>query len=816
MSNATDRHRQYAAQVSRRLLSGSSLAALALLALAAPAHAEDRNWDANGTAIGTGGTGTWNLDNLNWSPSADGVSGPYSLPWSNAALDNAIFGGTAGTVTLGAPIVVHNLTFNAAGFTLTGSTLTLSGLSPTIATNSGNTTINSVIAGSSGLTKAGAGGLILNGTNSFTGDILLNLGSIYAGSDAALGNAENNISTAAAATVRLSIAGAPTNRTVTIGDAGTLILEGAGAGSALITGSGRVSAAASGVTMSNDASTYTGQTIFSGCNGVCSTRFTSIGDLGVASSLGAPVTVADGTIVFNQQSQYTDSLIYLGDGDSSNRNWDINGNGAIIRNQGTGTLTITGDVDVSAGGTFLAETANIELLGVLSGGNYAFNGAAGNVVTLGGANTFAGAASIGGLVRASVLADIGAVSSLGTGTNITLSAGSLSYTGTGNSSNRLWIANGAGGILNDGTGALNLSGSGTFAIGGAADSLTLGGTFAGENSFLGTISGAGNLIGNGAGTWVLGGANDFTGSVTVNAGTLKAGSSSAFGAATGFIVNGGTLDLDGYDLTAPSLSGTGGTVALGSANLTVDTATNVGYAGIITGGGGLTKAGNGILTLSGANTYTGTTTINGGTLALGFNSPGAPLTDIISSASTLNMAGGTVTVFGGAGQDNVQTFNGLNILAGNNRISAEASATGSVTVNLGAINRAGGLIDFALPATGNFTTSNTSLGGWATINGTDYAKVVGGAIVAFTEADYTDQDDASLWADGQYISDSDGDTESFSGTVASDVQLAGLQFTTADPTTTVTVAPTATLGIDGTIIVAPSVGANNQTIPGAL
>src|SRR5690606_33977068 len=98
----------------------------------------------------------------------------------------------------------------------------------------------------------------------------------YAGSDAALGNADNNISTAAGATVRLSIAGAATSRTVTIGDAGTLILEGAGAGSALITGNGRVSAAASGVTMSNDASTYTGQTIFAGCNGVCSTRFTSI------------------------------------------------------------------------------------------------------------------------------------------------------------------------------------------------------------------------------------------------------------------------------------------------------------------------------------------------------------------------------------------------------------------------------------------------------------------------------------------------------------------------------------------------------------
>src|SRR3546814_18350354 len=83
-----------------------------------------------------------------------------------------------------------------------------------------------------------------------------------------------------------------------------------------------------------------------------------------------------------------------------------------------------------------------------------------------------------------------------------------------------------------------------------------------------------------------------------------------------------------------------------------------------------------------------------------------------------------------------------------------------MTVNLGAINRTGGLINFNLPAAGNITTSNAGLGGWATVNGTDYAKVVGGNIVAFVEADYTDQDDASLWTSGQYIYDSDGDRKS--------------------------------------------------------
>src|SRR3546814_4105971 len=78
----------------------------------------------------------------------------------------------------------------------------------------------------------------------------------------------------------------------------------------------------------------------------------------------------------------------------------------------------------------------------------------------------------------------------------------------------------------------------------------------------------------------------------------------------------------------------------------------------------------------------------------------------------------------------------------------------------------------------------------------------------------SDQDDASLWTSGQYISDSDGDADSYFGIVASDIQRAGLQFTTPDASTTVTMAPTATLGVDGTIIVAPSVLTNDQTIAG--
>ncbi|WP_447930163.1 autotransporter-associated beta strand repeat-containing protein [Sphingopyxis fribergensis] len=803
--------------LSRRLLCGASLAAV-LACAPLSARAEDRYWDANGTAVGSGGTGTWNLANLNWSPNGDGVSGPFVEPWANGDLDNAIFGGTAGTVTVGAPVTVGNITFTSAGYVLNGSTLTLGGPAPTIATNfnNANATINSAIAGSSGLIKAGNGGLILNGTNSFTGGITINAGSIYAASDAALGALSNNVVTAAGAAVRLSIAGASTSRAVAIGNGGTLILEGSGAGSALISGNGRVSVAASGVTMSNDLSTYTGQTVFSGCNGTCSARFTSLRNLGEASSLGAPVTVADGTIIFNQQSQYSDSLIYLGDGDSSNRNWDINGNGAIIRNQGTGTLTITGDIDISTAGTFVADTANVELLGVLSGGAYGFNGVGGNTVTLGNANTFTGQATIAGLVKAAVLADTGGVSSLGAGSTIGLSAGTLSYTGTGSSSNRAWTIAGAGGISNDGTGALDLSGNATFAPGGAVDSLTLGGSFAGENRFSGVISGVGSLISNASGTWVIGGANNFTGNVTVTSGTLKIGNAAALGPANGLIVNGGTLDLGGFDLVAPSLTGTGGTVALGTQTLTVEAKTAQTFGGSITGTGGLRKNGAGSLTLTGTNSYTGATTIGGGLLKLDFSGAGGPTNNIISASSPLVLSGGTLEVTGAAGETNNQSFGGVTISAGSNTVRAVNGGGGIVNLNLGAITRAGGLVNFVLPTGGAITTSNADgvLGGWATINGSDYAKVVGGGILAFDASDYTTKDDAGTWVNGDIVSDTANAADTpFFGTVTGNVQLGGLRYTAAAGSN-IAIGAGNMLGIDGTIIVAPSTLATNQSITG--
>ena len=80
-------------------------------------------------------------------------------------------------------------------------------------------------------------------------------------------------------------------------------------------------------------------------------------------------------------------------------------------------------------------------------------------------------------------------------------------------------------------------------------------------------------------------------------------------------MNGGTFDLNSHTQTVGTLSGTGGTVDLGSGALTVTQGTGASYAGVITGSGSLTKTGAGTLTLTGTNDYTGGTTVSDGTLA---------------------------------------------------------------------------------------------------------------------------------------------------------------------------------------------------------
>jgi fibronectin-binding autotransporter adhesin len=91
----------------RPLLHGTAIIAFGLGWITV-VNAADLQWYGNGAT--PGGTGFWNTTLLRWH---NGVS--CCQAWNNAALDNAVFGGTAGAVTINAPVTAHNLTFNTSG-----------------------------------------------------------------------------------------------------------------------------------------------------------------------------------------------------------------------------------------------------------------------------------------------------------------------------------------------------------------------------------------------------------------------------------------------------------------------------------------------------------------------------------------------------------------------------------------------------------------------------------------------------------------------------------------------------------------------------
>jgi autotransporter-associated beta strand protein len=113
----------------------------------------------------------------------------------------------------------------------------------------------------------------------------------------------------------------------------------------------------------------------------------------------------------------------------------------------------------------------------------------------------------------------------------------------------------------------------------------------------------------------------------------------------------GLLDLNSKVDTIGSLVGVGN-VTLGSGTLTTG-ATNASttYGGVVSGSGGLTKTGTGTLTLSGPNSYTGTTRINAGTLLVNGFQP----------ASAVALAGGTL---GGTGTTGAITATGGTVAPG--------------------------------------------------------------------------------------------------------------------------------------------------------
>jgi len=370
--------------------------------------------------------------------------------------------------------------------------------------------------------------------------------------------------------------------------------------------------------------------------------------------------------------------------------------------------------------------------------------------------------------------------------------GSATFTANATSGTSLLsIANVSGVSTAGNTTTVNLNGSNT-ATGNVVGTLTNG-----------TSGGKLAIVKSGAGTWTLGTnntLNTFTGGITINAGTLRAGTSAggqALGSANAITLAntaGAILDLSvaSTNQTIGSLAGggtTGGNVTLANSivlTLGLDN-TNTSFAGVISGGtGNIIKTGTGTQTLTGTNTYTGSTRINLGTLALDFSGATAPATNIISSSSGLNLAGGTLSLIGKASTTNSQTFASTTLTAGNaSALSLTANVTANpLLLNLGAITRnAGTTLNITLPTGTQDTTNgirtstaNTSNNifttsaniAYATIGGTTWAGRTGAGtqnLVAFTDAGGSYSTGNANYTSTRNVDVTNGDTPSADFTV---------------------------------------------------
>lgn len=757
----------------------------------------------------------------------------------------------ANSVTL-----VGNPTFGGTDDLIFTASASLTG-SRTFTINNSNVTFSGAITGTGyALTKNGPGNLILSGNsantytgattvndgklvlaktagvNAFGGSLAIGDGSGYAASTIVQLNASNQIADTTAVTVNadgqlnlqtyaeaigaLTMTGGSiigTNRldlggNVTVSAAGTnsaaistnLGLNGARTFTINDNGSttdvdltiagvisdGSVTSAlnkvGSGFVALNGTNTYTGGTTLSaggisaGTNSAFGTGTISLGAATIQSSSGArsfsnALTLAGDTIFSG-----TDNLAFSGSAAlTGNRTLTINNttttfSGAIAQDiagrtltktgvgtlalTGTGANTITGTTTVNAGTLLLGKNSGAAIGGDLVIGD----GSGTDTVQFSTANQLASAANV--TVNGSGVLDLNgnnqAIASL------TLGGGALITTGTG----ALTLG---GDVSHNGSGAQTATISGKIDLGGTTRTFTVNDSSAATDLTISAVISNGALTKTGGGTMLLSASNSYTGTTTINGGTLQLGATSAIASASSVILNNSaTFDLNGFNATLASLSGTGN-VALSGGTLTFGNGNSTTFGGPIFGNGSIIKNGSGTFTLSGSASFTGATNVNSGTLQFsGTNiAPSSSATTIASGASLdLNSFNEVLGSLSGSG--NVTLGSGYLTVGGNN----------SSTTFSGIISGSGGLIK---TGTGAMTVTNANtFDGLVTINDGSLTLSGSNAKLASASAFYIGNrttltldnstgtntnriaDTAAIWFNGgtfAFVSGSNGSTE---------------------------------------------------------
>ena len=551
-----------------------------------------------------------------------------------------------------------------------------------------------------GFVKVGANTLTLSGSNSFTGGVKINAGTLALTNTDALGTAgtisfaggtlqwsannttdySSRFSTAAGqnfsldangqvVTLASNLTGATS--TLSLGTSGTLILTGSNSG---LQGDTYTMGEVLGV----GSDTALGTLRIRMSSAAVQTIFASGGARTIANVMSWNSTSSTFTVTGTNDLTFTSGF-------TATNNTKVN----QITVNNTGNTTISGGIGILNGtlgssNMTLSGSGNLTISGAIVNGNanaagVTYNGT--GILSLSGTNTYSGATTIqNGTVSVGSLDYVttGTYSNHGLGSNLgvptstsgtialgaTTNTGKLIYTGNGETTDRaINLAGTTGGGTIDQSGATGLlKFSSAFAATGAGSkTLTLQGSTAGTGEIAGAIgdnstSNKTSVTKSGTGAWTLSGANTYTGATNVTAGTLNL---------SGTVTN-SAITVNGSSAVFNETSGA-----------------------VIAGTNGFTLT-NGSATLAGANTYTGATSVTAGTLNLSGTNTNSAITvngasavfnetsgAVIAGTNGFTLTNGSATLAG------TNTYTGLNTLSGGTlSVGASANLGASGTANI--------------------------------------------------------------------------------------------------------------------------------------
>ncbi|WP_080693549.1 autotransporter outer membrane beta-barrel domain-containing protein [Pseudomonas chlororaphis] len=559
-----------------------------------------------------GGDGTWQSANgNNWTNGTGAVNDRYA----NGSF--ATFAGAPGTVTVDnthGNVVSSGMQFAVGGYRVQGDAITLSTGNNIIRVGDGTAagagygaTILSKLQGAGGIEKTDLGTLVLAGANSYTGNTTISGGVLQAGATNAFA----------------------LSRSVLVNKAGTLALNGYDQFAKNLAGDGTIILGGATLTANNataaDSTNFRG--VISGAGNLHKTGAGTLSLAGSGSHVGA-VDVQQGTLRFAHGGTFTTT------GDFTTRagaTTDIGAQATTLVVGGRFTQTSGSKLAVTLGASpdITARTAHLD--GTLSVKGFDAISQPVRASTIPG-QTYKLLHTTGGITgnfNNNPLANIGPDYLPATGA---VSADGKDY----NLGFRLAWSQGGQAL---GTGFFTMAQNTAFDVDVALTNQT--GPFnSGWDGQSLTKAGDGLLVLSNSG-------NTYSGSTTVNGGTLQTGAANVFARSSNVVINrGGTLNLNGHHQMANRLTGAGA-ITLGSAALTVNNTTpadSTTFSGSISGTGGVTKTGAGTLTLSGETRYRGDTRVQGGQLVLDGARGGARLqSNVIGQAdSALLLRNGAV------------------------------------------------------------------------------------------------------------------------------------------------------------------------------